>query len=207
MVIDKMQIVIIALIVIVIAILIFLAYRAFDTQEPFDRSNLVQVYSTIDGKRYLVQNLPDRQEAANIMAIVQERINILRNYLANNINYYPSFRLYILQFLNKIGSTILIENPPDGKHTSFTVNKGDVISLCLRQSQTQDLHDINLIMYVVLHELAHVACPEFNHTPLFQRIFTFFIIIAIQLGIYERDNYEQIPRQYCGMTIDENLLD
>ena len=141
-----------------------------------------------------------------MLATVDQRIEILRSYLEKNINQYPHFRPYIQQFLTRIKGVRLVENPPDGKYTSFTVNKGEEIALCLRSTDTGELHDINLVMYVVLHELAHVACPEIDHTPLFKEIFVFFLNIAIKLGIYSKVNYKAHPEKYCGLTINENLL-
>ena len=61
----------------------------------------------------------------------------------------------------------IMETPADEKNTSYTINKGEKIVICLRSKFLNEIHDINTIMYVVIHELAHVACPEFGHTPLF----------------------------------------
>ena len=104
----------------------------------------------------------------------------------------------------------MYENPPDGKYTSFTVNKGDEIALCLRSKKTGNLHDINLITYVVLHELSHVACPEEHaadpHTELFTKIFVFIIGVADKIGIYRITDYQMNPVEYCGMPINETLV-
>ena len=34
-----------------------------------------------------------------------------------------------------------------------------------------EIHDMNTLIYVVIHEMAHVACPEYGHTKLFKEIF------------------------------------
>lgn len=195
------------LILIVGAILlltIFLIYRY--SSKPSTPTNSIGVRSPVTSKPYQVQDLPNSQEAANMLGTIDQRIETLRAYLEQNINQYPHFRPYIQQFLTRIRGVRLVENPPDGKYTSFTVNKGEEIALCLRSIDTGDLHDINLVMYVVLHELAHVACPEIDHTPLFKEIFVFFLNVAIKLGIYTKVNYKAKPQKYCGLTINENLL-
>ncbi len=153
-----------------------------------------------------MQDLPDQNQAASILGIVDNRIGILRDYLFANMDKYPEYKPYIQQFCDKIKKVMLTENPQDSKYTSYTVNKGKEIALCLRSRKTSQLHDINLIMYVVIHELAHVACPEIDHTPLFKKIFVFFLTISIQVGIYQKSNYHQQPAEYCGMTISENLV-
>lgn len=185
----------------VILILILLYYF-----NKSSKTEAVYVKSGFDNKEYLVQNLENKEEATYILSIIYKRIFIFRDYLNQNINNYPEYKEYIKQFCNRINKLVLLENAPDGKYTSYTVNKGEEIALCLRSKKTGQLHDINLVMYVVLHELAHVACPEVDHTELFKKIFVFFIKIAIILKIYKKEDYYHHPQEYCGLTINENLL-
>ena len=87
-------------------------------------------------------------------------------------------------------------------YTSYSVNKGEELVFCLKSKKKQNkYHNINLLMYVALHELAHVACPELHHTPLFKRIFAFFCKIAIKLKLWIYEDYEKNPKEYCGMNI------
>ena len=168
--------------------------------------NGIYVKSNLDGKEYFVQNFDEKQDAADMLSMVYLRIFALREYLLKNIDKYPEYKKYNTQFCNRISKLVLTENNPAGKYTSYTINKGDEIALCLRSKRTRKLHDINLIMYVVLHELSHVACPEIDHTDLFKKIFIFYLQIASKLGIYENINYKMNPSEYCGLTINENLL-
>lgn len=170
------------------------------------KNNVSLVKSTQDGNEYLTQNLRDQQKAADMLAIVSARIIKLKKYLVENIHLYPRYEEYIRQLNLKLKGVVLHENSPKSKHTSYTVNKGDEIVLCLRSKKTLNLHNINLVMYVVIHELAHVACPELNHTPLFQEIFIFLLRISIQIGIYQYVDYQIDPHEYCGLIINENLL-
>ncbi|AHJ40046.2 putative metallopeptidase WLM domain protein [Acanthamoeba polyphaga mimivirus] len=170
------------------------------------KSEASYVKSDITNKSYLVQNLPNKEEAAHILGIIDKRISILDDYLRENINKFTEYKPYIEQFNNRIKKLTLYENAPDGKYTSFTVDKGKEIALCLRSRKTGQIHDINLVMYVTLHELAHVACPETDHTELFKKIFIFLIKISIDLNIYKHIDYEADPAEYCGLVIDEDLL-
>ena len=61
-------------------------------------------------------------------------------------------------------------------------------------------------MYVTLHEMAHVACPEFGHTPLFKNIFLFFTQVAIDLNLYRKIPFDEDPREYCGLTISDSII-
>jgi len=170
------------------------------------KSEAIYLRSGLDNKEYLVQNLDNKEEASYILSTIKEKIDQLKEHLKNNINKYPEYESYIKQFIEKSANLILYENPPTGKYTSYTVNKGEEIALCLRSKETGKLHDLNIILYVTIHELAHVACPEVDHTPLFKKIFIFLLGVAIDLKIYKKDNYHENPQEYCGLTINENLL-
>ena len=70
-------------------------------------TEVIYVTSEFDKRQYLVRNLEDKEEAAYLLGIVSERINILRTYLMKNINSYPDFSQYIRQFDSKIKNLIL----------------------------------------------------------------------------------------------------
>jgi hypothetical protein len=61
-------------------------------------------------------------------------------------------------------------------------------------------------MYVAVHELAHTACPETGHTPLFNKIFKFLLEIAIDTKVYYYEDYASNPIEYCGMKLYTNIL-
>ncbi len=169
-------------------------------------SETIYMKSGLNNRRYLVQKLRNKEKATDILGIVHNRIFILRDYLEKNMDKYPEYKPYIKQFCSRIDNLVLTENSPDGKYTSYTVNKGEEMVLCLRSKKSKELHDLNLVMYVVLHELAHIACPEIDHTELFKKIFMFLIKIAVELDIYELVDYQIDPHEYCGMIINENLF-
>ena len=132
----------------------------------------------------------------------------LKDYLYNNIKKYPEFEPYIKQLhknLNKDRS-LIYENDPNSKLTSFSVNKGEEIAFCLRSKKNNELHELNLIMYVALHEMAHIACPEIGHGDLFKKIFKFLTEVSIEINLYKLDNYESNPVEYCGMMLSSNIL-
>jgi len=79
-----------------------------------------------------------------------------------------------------------------GSNKSFTINKKH-IHLCLRNKKGEYYND-NMLIYVLLHELAHVLCDEVGHTDKFKNIFTELLIRASKAGLYDRsippeDNY------------------
>jgi hypothetical protein len=170
-----------------------------------------------DGRSYLVRNLPDRDLAATRLSQIQDRIALFVKSLetaredkklsAEDIEEYGK---YIDLLRDNLASGInLSESTAESGFTSYTVRKGERIVFCLRSAETGQLDDINTIIFVALHELAHIACPKTDfdpdeeHTPLFKRIFVFFLKHAIETGFWQYQDYAKDPVRYCGMTIDK----
>jgi len=76
---------------------------------------------------------------------------------------------------------------------SYTINK-EKIYLCLNDENGDYYHD-NMLIYVLLHELAHVCCDEIGHTQKFHNIFDKLLKKSHEMGIYN----SSIPviQNYC----------
>lgn len=77
---------------------------------------------------------------------------------------------------------------------SYTINKKKIY-LCLR-NEKRHYYEENMLLYVAIHELAHVLCDEIGHTEKFHQIFKELLSKAESLGIY--DASRPILRDYCG---------
>jgi len=170
--------------------------------------NQIYVKSDIDNLDYLVRDLPDKQKAANMLARIRLNLINLSNYLYENKDVkYSENQEYIHRLHTKINYVEFSESSASSMYTSYSVNKGEQLVFCLREKSLQgDLHDINLIMYVALHEIAHIACPEYSHTELFKKIFAFFVLVAIDINIYKKIDFNEYPVDYCGLTIMESIV-
>lgn len=115
----------------------------------------------------------------------------------------PEFKKYINTIKKKINTIELKENNNKNDGTSYNINKGEEIYICLRDNEN-NIHDMNKIMYVAIHELAHVGCPEKDHTPLFVNINKELLRMAILAGVYRYQNYN--GEQYCGISLTSNIL-
>jgi predicted metal-dependent hydrolase len=162
--------------------------------------------ATLDNKDYWVRNVTDKSIAANTLATIKINIEKLVAYFKENRSLFKKDTEYIKNLIDRTKEINIMETPADEKHTSYTINKGEKIVLCLRSKFLNNIHDINTIMYVVIHELAHVACPEYGHTPLFKKIFIFLLKESEKINIYKSIDYRKNPQDYCGMTINEFLL-
>jgi hypothetical protein len=80
--------------------------------------------------------------------------------------------------------------------SAYTENK-EVITLCLINPDTKQPYDINVLMYVALHELAHVISKSQGHGDEFKNNFSLLLRKGAELGIY--DPKKPIPMTYCAV--------
>jgi WLM domain len=74
------------------------------------------------------------------------------------------------------------------------VNKGYEIYICL------DGNDVNSAMYVLIHELAHMSVPEYDHTTNFWTNFKKLKTLCVSNGLYTPTG----TRTYCGDSIRDD---
>ena len=162
--------------------------------------------SHIDNQVYSVLKTENKDEAANNLAILnklnQEVIDAMseQNFAPGTDEYERRERL-----INNYRPDRLFEHRGSGpQDSSFTINKGEEISMCMRDPKTGDLQDLEMIKYVNLHELAHVASEGYGHDEDFWDSFKFILKEANQNALYEPVNYKEKPEEYCGMLVDFN---
>jgi hypothetical protein len=158
-----------------------------------------------DGEIYQVQDLPNKQRAADLMASIRSNLLKLKEYYESE----PALRADppVASFLSRFSPHVFSENSIHSPDTSYSQNKGDVIVLCLRDKTKPPEYpciELNTIMFVVLHEMAHLMTESVGHTPEFWTNFKRMINDASQLGIYTPVNYAKSPTPYCGMNITDN---
>lgn len=170
--------------------------------------NLTYVKSDIDHFTYLVRDVKDKQKAANMLAKLRQNMAILINHLSKYKNTtYIKYKSNIEELENKVNGITIHETPENSSYTSYSVNKGDKLVFCVRSKKVSNqIHDINLLMYVTLHEMAHIATPEYGHTPLFKEIFAFLTQAATKTNIYKKIPFEIDPHEYCGLIITNSII-
>lgn len=163
----------------------------------------VSVKSTIDGKTYVVRDLPDKQQAADLLAKVRQKIEALYRYLIATYPDKPQVKQLIQNF--KPDPSRIFEATPDAEHTSYSVNKGESVHLCLRQRQgnNESLMNENIMMFVSLHEMAHMITSTIGHGPDFWNNFGWLLKQAEEKGLYQYTNFAAQPVPYCGVKITD----
>ena len=182
-----------------IAIVILIGYIYDDSSH----TDLVKETSKIDGKTYLVRNLPDKQKAADLIANTKQKLIKLADYLEEKYPNDPRVERLIINFKPEK----IMESTPDSKYTSYSVNKGEKVVLCLRsRNSKEELVEDNVLMFVALHELSHICTKSIGHTDEFWNNFKWLLQKSIDINIYIKQDFQKKPQEYCGTTITDSPL-
>jgi hypothetical protein len=160
-------------------------------------------------KTYLVRDVDDKHNAAEMLFKLEQSLKRLVSLLINDptVKENKEMNRYIQKINEKISDIEIQESTADSKHTSYSVNKGELLVFCIRSKKNSEIHDYNDLLYVAIHEIAHIGCPEIGHTPLFFKINQFMIKKAIEYGIYNYVNYKMYNREFCGMDLTVSVAD
>lgn len=182
-------------ILVVFVIIIFLYYEKRYSELTYVKAK--------NGKEYLVRNKPDKQDAANLLGEIAD--NLVK--LVNSLQIKHSDDPRTIQVVEKFNPSVISESISGTNYTSYSVNKGEKIVFCIRSKDGDDrLEDINTMMFVAIHELAHIMTESVGHTPEFWKNMKFALERAIDLGIYVNHDYKKHPVRYCGVTISDSPL-
>jgi hypothetical protein len=164
-------------------------------------NNAKPVKSKVDGSVYKVQdNLHDPQRAADLLAILNGNVMKFINFLEKD---YPNDkRVYRLR--KRYHPKNVMEGAPNNKEnsTSYSISKGDKIVFCVRSGKNpEQFHNTNLMMFVVIHELAHLVSVSYGHNGEFMTNFKWLLNEAIKYKLYDKIDFYSQNTEYCGMTI------
>lgn len=172
--------------------------------------------SGVDKYPYRVHNAyEDRKEASDTMANINRRVvelmrHLKKKYVNSDQNRFPGRTQATKLMLKKYNPDSIRENSPLDPmgDTSYTINKGETLALCLRSKKGQNIHDLNTLMFVTYHELAHIGTkPEREpHSAKFWSTFRFVLEEATAMGLYTPVDYTLLPAEYCGLKIQHSPL-
>ena len=146
---------------------------------------------------YLIVTQVEKYQHANDPQLHQLR-SVFREYFHHNKQKNKSWNNHLSDLNDpdkfQIIHNIINKNLFRGEK-SYTINKNKVY-LCLKDEKGQ-YYGINLLIYVLAHELAHVICDEIGHTPKFHDIFDQILIEMQNEKLY--DGTEEVDPSYCEM--------
>ncbi len=165
---------------------------------------LVDIKSKIDGRTYRVRDMADKQEAADLMARVRQKIDKLYLFLKEKFPNKPQVKQLLNNFVPD--PSRFEESTPAAEHTSYSVNKGEKVHLCLRQREggNEALVQENVMVFVSLHEMAHIITPTLGHGPDFWNNFAWILKQAEEIKIYKYQDFKAHPVSYCGINITDS---
>ena len=166
-----------------------------------DYYNLKCVISTVDENKYCVRETKRLKDVVDLFARTSVKLKKLMKYLKENeMDKAPIKRL-----IEKYNPDKIVEILPTSEYTAYSENKGEKIALCAtKQRDGGKMIDPNTLMFVVLHELAHIMTVTINHTPEFWQNFKDIISYAKKVNIYVPKDYSVNQVTYCGMNIEHN---
>lgn len=149
---------------------------------------------------YSVRDLPDKDESVSKLNLLNGKIKSLINKLGEK---YPDDNR-ISRLTNRYNPSILSELPGGSSNTSYSVNKGERLVVCLRNKKTNKFIDDNTVYFVVLHELAHIMTTSIGHKTEFWDNFRFLLKNAIEFNLYKYQDFKNNPQPYCGINITDS---
>lgn len=151
--------------------------------------------ASVDGRQYLVLKRPDSGSAANLLAVLHADMrSLVTQFRETNPEDGDAALL-----MEKFDGSSTSEGNPASAYTSYTVQKARIV-LCLRQKSGSFVSK-NVILYVAIHELAHIMTPTMGHTPEFWQNNRRLLKCAEQMGLYIPQDYASSPQPYCGIHI------
>lgn len=185
-----------------ILILLFCSIIIFLSVEGF---SLVSVESALNSLNYKVQDRHDKKEAANFMSKIKKNIDSIDKLLFEK---YPQDER-VIRMNKRLKKTRLQETISKPDESSYTINKGQIMSFCLRhkndkKKETDKFHRENVLIFVIIHELAHVMSITEGHGKEFMDNFRFILRECVKAGIYNPVDYSKLPMNYCGVEVTHN---
>lgn len=201
------------LLIIIILLIIFLGVLYW-----LNYKKMTFIQSPIDNHYYMVRDLADKYIAVNLLSTLRNNaINLIKYLDSKKDTDYKDYKDYINQLNERMKDVTISETKGDDTDnvdnvktdniTSYSVNKGEELVICLRSKKDWNkFHKINVLMYVMLHEISHIACPEYGHGKLYKKIFEFITKTALELKMYEYIDFSSYPEEYCGIMITDSII-
>jgi predicted metal-dependent hydrolase len=183
---------------IIFAFVIIYSLKIYSESEIF---NLKCIISDVDGHKYCVRNRLKMEEAADLLARTTNKAKKFVNALYEK---YPN-KDNVKRLKDGFNPRKIQETLPTSELTAYSENKGEKLAFCLSKTKhSERLIEPNTLMFVCLHELAHVASVSIGHKKEFWDNFKFLIVEAKEMGYYTPVDYKKHNENYCGMTITDN---
>ena len=183
-----------ALLIAVLAIFIYVNFMRKNL-------NLEKVKSNVNGLEYYVRKLPDKQKAADKLGKLSDNLERLVDHVKDKD------KEGVKKLHDNFNPKIITENIPGSMYVAYSVNKGDELSICIRNKETETFIEDNTVNFVAIHEMAHIMSKSTGHTPEFWNNMKYLLEQGSEIGIYNPIDYSKVPVMYCGQEINSTPMD
>ncbi len=182
-----------------IILILIISYKIYSDSDLFQ---LKCIISDVNGDKYCVRERKNIKQAADLLAKTTSKMKELVEYTYKN---HPNDER-VQRLHKKFNPEKIVEILPTSEFTAYSENKGRKIAFCLNKKKNDDtnLIDENTLMFVAIHELAHVCSISIGHTEEFWDNFKFLLGEAKNAGIYMPIDYSKNNQEYCSMNITDN---
>lgn len=151
-----------------------------------------------NGKRYGIQEVYNDPDIA--LELIAKLHDNMITFVSRLTSKYPNDERIkrLIKGFKKVEIEETTEKATDD-NTSYTINKGESMSLCLREhTDGRPFHDYNSLCFVIIHEMAHITSISEGHNFEFIENFKFLLKNAVEMGYYSPIDYSKNPFLYCG---------
>jgi sensor c-di-GMP phosphodiesterase-like protein len=167
---------------------------------------MIQVQGS-DGYSYYVRKGVDQVISLNTLMLLRKKLTQFIEYVDAKVQRTNhKYKDYVRRIKNKLPHLQISETAAQSNYTSYSVNKGEELHMCIKSKVSNSFHAINELIYVAIHEIAHIGCPEIGHTKLFFDINKFLLKEAMEFSIYQYKNYDAMNIEYCGINLNHTIL-
>jgi hypothetical protein len=156
------------------------------------------VVSEVDGRKHEVLDTVNCVAAADMIATLEANV---RELLKRSETVAPGDKRFAAIRSRWSGKLVEING---GDNIAYSVDKSDV-SMCVRRSDGT-VENYNDLMFVLLHELSHIANETYGHDDRFWKTFKFVLEVADKTGVYAFQDYGRDSVTVCGKVISTTPL-
>ncbi len=162
------------------------------------RKPVARVVSTVDGKAHEVLDTVNCAAAADMMATLETKVAEL---LERSETIAPGDKRFANIRARWSGRLVEIDGTDN---IAYSMDKHDV-SICVRRKDGS-VENYNDLMFVLLHELSHIANDTYGHDDKFWKTFKFVLEVADATGVYTFQDYGRKSVTVCGKEISMTPL-